>query len=240
MRRRSFVVEHDVAAVGREIPDVRHVQRVPDLVRGDQSLQALHLDRGESAKERSVRAAVAPLKRVVLHRIVSGIRNGVAKRRRRGDRFPTFTFSAEACAASLSLSRGQNSGMFVVPGPNSSAFYRVKDAKAFDAGTDSALRFRLITPVSSAQGAGPPTGGLCFFRDRRSRHEACRRRGRAPRGPNRWEGRGNLLNPHKRPSFELRNCASFVKPVRPWALQQSLLPPVLRDSAGEIHKPAGW
>ena len=26
----------------------------------------------------------------------------------------------------------------------------------------------------------------------------------------------------------------------PWALQQSLLPPVLRDENGEIHKPPGW
>jgi uncharacterized LabA/DUF88 family protein len=49
-----------------------------------------------------------------------------------------------------------------------------------------------------------------------------------------------ILNPHKRPSFHLRECASFIKPVRPWALQQSLLPATLRDSTGEIHKPAGW
>jgi uncharacterized LabA/DUF88 family protein len=49
-----------------------------------------------------------------------------------------------------------------------------------------------------------------------------------------------ILNPHKRQSVDLRNCASFIKPVRPWALQQSLLPGVLRDTTGEIHKPAGW
>lgn len=49
-----------------------------------------------------------------------------------------------------------------------------------------------------------------------------------------------ILNPHKRQSVDLRKCASFVKPVRPWALRQSLLPPLLTDANGEIHKPAGW
>ncbi len=49
-----------------------------------------------------------------------------------------------------------------------------------------------------------------------------------------------VLNPHQRQSVELRQFASFIKPVRPWALQQSLLPPLLRDAKGEIHKPAGW
>jgi uncharacterized LabA/DUF88 family protein len=49
-----------------------------------------------------------------------------------------------------------------------------------------------------------------------------------------------ILNPHKRQSVDLRNCASFIKPVRPWALQQSLLPPLLSDPNGEIHKPPNW
>ena len=49
-----------------------------------------------------------------------------------------------------------------------------------------------------------------------------------------------IINPHQKQSVELRNCASFLKTVRTWALQQSLLPPVLVDANGEIHKPVGW
>lgn len=49
-----------------------------------------------------------------------------------------------------------------------------------------------------------------------------------------------IINPHQRQSVELRNCASFIKEVRTWALAQSLLPPMLKDANGEIHKPKGW
>jgi uncharacterized LabA/DUF88 family protein len=49
-----------------------------------------------------------------------------------------------------------------------------------------------------------------------------------------------IINPHQRQSVELGRCASFVKQVRTWALEQSLLPPVLTDFNGEIHKPEGW
>ncbi len=49
-----------------------------------------------------------------------------------------------------------------------------------------------------------------------------------------------IINPHQRQSIDLRGCASFVKEVRTWALAQSLLPPVLSDANGEIHKPSGW
>ena len=49
-----------------------------------------------------------------------------------------------------------------------------------------------------------------------------------------------VINPHKRPSFELTNSADFVKPVRPWVLRQSQFPPVLPDKVGEIHKPSEW
>jgi len=49
-----------------------------------------------------------------------------------------------------------------------------------------------------------------------------------------------IINPHQRQSVALRNCASFVKEVRTWALAQSLMPPVLHDANGEIHKPPGW
>jgi uncharacterized LabA/DUF88 family protein len=49
-----------------------------------------------------------------------------------------------------------------------------------------------------------------------------------------------IINPHQRQSIALRNCSSFVKDVRTWALKQSLLPPVLSDSNGDIRKPSGW
>jgi uncharacterized LabA/DUF88 family protein len=49
-----------------------------------------------------------------------------------------------------------------------------------------------------------------------------------------------IINPHQRQSVELRASASFIKEVRTWALAQSLLPPVLYDAKGEIHKPVGW
>ena len=49
-----------------------------------------------------------------------------------------------------------------------------------------------------------------------------------------------IINPHQRQSVELKNCASFINEVRTWALRQSLLPPVLSDANGDIHKPSGW
>jgi uncharacterized LabA/DUF88 family protein len=49
-----------------------------------------------------------------------------------------------------------------------------------------------------------------------------------------------IINPHQRQSAELRNCASFVKDVRPWALSSSHLPLTLNDAIGEIHKPPDW
>lgn len=49
-----------------------------------------------------------------------------------------------------------------------------------------------------------------------------------------------IINPHPVQSVELRQCASFVKEVRTWALRDRQLPPVVFDAAGEIHKPAGW
>ncbi len=49
-----------------------------------------------------------------------------------------------------------------------------------------------------------------------------------------------IINPHQRQSVELRNCASFIKEVRPWALQAAQLPPILHDAHGQIHKPAKW
>lgn len=49
-----------------------------------------------------------------------------------------------------------------------------------------------------------------------------------------------IINPHQRQSVELRISASFIKEVRTWALAQSLLPSVLHDANGEIHRPDGW
>jgi uncharacterized LabA/DUF88 family protein len=49
-----------------------------------------------------------------------------------------------------------------------------------------------------------------------------------------------IINPHQRQSVELRRSASFIKEVRTWTLADSLLPSVLHDANGEIHKPDGW
>ncbi len=49
-----------------------------------------------------------------------------------------------------------------------------------------------------------------------------------------------IINPHQKPSVELRRYCSFYKEVRRWQLEQSLLPDVLADARGEIHKPTGW
>ncbi len=49
-----------------------------------------------------------------------------------------------------------------------------------------------------------------------------------------------VINPHRRQSVALRNCASFVKDVRKWALTDSQLPTILEDANGAIHKPTGW
>jgi uncharacterized LabA/DUF88 family protein len=49
-----------------------------------------------------------------------------------------------------------------------------------------------------------------------------------------------IINPHQRQSVELRKCASFIKEVRTWTLADSLLPSVLHDANGEIHRPFGW
>lgn len=49
-----------------------------------------------------------------------------------------------------------------------------------------------------------------------------------------------IINPQKYPSWVLRNHASFIKPVRPWALKASQFPNTLTDSAGTFSKPASW
>jgi uncharacterized LabA/DUF88 family protein len=49
-----------------------------------------------------------------------------------------------------------------------------------------------------------------------------------------------ILNPHKRPSHELRKYATFIKPIRRGVLEASQFPPQLRDARGLITKPAKW
>jgi uncharacterized LabA/DUF88 family protein len=50
-----------------------------------------------------------------------------------------------------------------------------------------------------------------------------------------------ILNPiPKRPSYELRKHATFVKPIRKGVLQASQFPSRLRDTTGPFHKPPTW
>ncbi len=49
-----------------------------------------------------------------------------------------------------------------------------------------------------------------------------------------------VFNPHRNPSWPMRNAASEYRQIRKGALAASQLPPTLRDSVGEIHKPVGW
>lgn len=49
-----------------------------------------------------------------------------------------------------------------------------------------------------------------------------------------------ILNPHRHPSRQLLEHASFMKPIRQGVLASSQLPNPLRDAAGEIHKPSSW
>ena len=49
-----------------------------------------------------------------------------------------------------------------------------------------------------------------------------------------------ILNPHRKASRVLALEASFVKQIRPAALQASQLPASLKDAHGVITKPAVW
>jgi len=50
-----------------------------------------------------------------------------------------------------------------------------------------------------------------------------------------------ILNPHRQTTSRvLARRASFIKQIRPGVLKASQFPPVLRDSTGEIRKPATW
>jgi uncharacterized LabA/DUF88 family protein len=49
-----------------------------------------------------------------------------------------------------------------------------------------------------------------------------------------------ILNPYKRPTSMLRQCATFVKPIREGVLAISQFPPQMIDAHGIIQKPVGW
>jgi len=49
-----------------------------------------------------------------------------------------------------------------------------------------------------------------------------------------------MLNPHKRPSYALKQHVSFVKAIRQGVLAKSQFPDTLRDVYGVFHKPADW
>lgn len=49
-----------------------------------------------------------------------------------------------------------------------------------------------------------------------------------------------MLNPHKRPSYSLKQHVTFMKPIRTGVLRQAQFPPTLTDNTGVFHKPPGW
>jgi len=49
-----------------------------------------------------------------------------------------------------------------------------------------------------------------------------------------------MLNPHKRPSYDLKRYVTFMKPIRQGVLRQSQFPAQLRDANGLFHKPHNW
>ena len=49
-----------------------------------------------------------------------------------------------------------------------------------------------------------------------------------------------VLNPHARPSRQLRENVDFLRPIRRGPLSASQFPASLRDDAGTFTKPAGW
>lgn len=52
--------------------------------------------------------------------------------------------------------------------------------------------------------------------------------------------RVGILNPHRHPAFTLVRAATFFKTIRKGALRASQFQDLLRDTAGEIRKPAQW
>lgn len=52
--------------------------------------------------------------------------------------------------------------------------------------------------------------------------------------------RVGVINPHKHPSRELVQYATFVKRIRTGVLRTSQFPPILTDINGTFHKPKPW
>jgi uncharacterized LabA/DUF88 family protein len=49
-----------------------------------------------------------------------------------------------------------------------------------------------------------------------------------------------IVNPHKKPSYELRMVATFYKTIRPGVLAACQFPPTLTDRNGTFHRPSEW
>lgn len=49
-----------------------------------------------------------------------------------------------------------------------------------------------------------------------------------------------MLNPHKRPSYSLKHCVTFIKPIRQGVLRQCQFSLLLTDTNGTFHKPPNW
>ena len=49
-----------------------------------------------------------------------------------------------------------------------------------------------------------------------------------------------IINPQKKPSFQLQSKANFIKSVRPWTLKSSQFPSLLEDADGKFTKPINW
>ncbi len=49
-----------------------------------------------------------------------------------------------------------------------------------------------------------------------------------------------MLNPHKHPSYALKQHVTFMKKIRKGVLRKSQFPPTLKDKSGTFRKPASW
>ncbi len=49
-----------------------------------------------------------------------------------------------------------------------------------------------------------------------------------------------MINPHKKPSYALKQHVNFMKKVRVGVMRDSQFPATLRDATGIIRKPTGW
>jgi uncharacterized LabA/DUF88 family protein len=49
-----------------------------------------------------------------------------------------------------------------------------------------------------------------------------------------------IVNPHKKPSYELNSIATFYKTIRPAVLSACQFPQTLTDGNGTFHRPSDW